>query len=228
MSSFFCERTAEYALVPVLQRALEDHFGSAVPIFYWKTREGNRVSSEIHKGHFVQVLAMFARRPKLTGRKNWVSGKINFELLEFANAARSVGIPTIAGFPAVASLHGLYSDPPIFWLPVEQSNGGDLEFITNIARSRPIPTDEEGRAIPILSIEEVIEELEENAKVLSWDDAMSHISELRLEHYREDSHFGFGWFGGYKPVYFLMPHDGNSTVQGTRRLKPRQAPDLER
>lgn len=208
MSSFFCERTAEYALVPVLQRALADHFGSAVPIFYWKTREGNSVSLKVHNGHFVKILAMFARRPKLTGRKNWVSGKINFELLQFADAARSVGIPTIAGFPAVASLHGLYSDPPIFWLPVDQSDAGNLEFTTNIARSRPIPIDEEGRAIPTLSIEEVIIEVEEGAEVFSWDDAMSHISELRLEHYRGDSYFGFGWFGGYKPVYFLMSHDG--------------------
>lgn len=208
MSSFFCERTAEYALVPVLQRALEDYFGSAVPIFYWKTREGNRVSSEVHKGQSVKVLAMFARRPKLTCKKNWVSGKVNFELIQFADAARSVGIPTIAGFPAVGSLHDLYSDPPIFWLPVEQSNAGELEFISNIARSRPILTDEEGRPIRTLSIEDVIAEVEENAEVLSWDDAMGHISELRQEHYREESYFAFGWFGGYKPVYFLMLHDG--------------------
>lgn len=207
MSSFFCERTAEYALVPVLQRALEGRFGAAVPIFYWKTREGNRVSSGIHKETFVKVLAMFARRPKLTGRKNWVSGKINSEILEFANAARSVGIPTIAGFPAVASIPSLYSNPRIIWLPIEQPNGGDLEFFTNIAQSRPIPTDEEGRAIGTLSIEEVIEQVEKNAAALSWDDAMSRISELRLEHYREDGHFWFGWFGGYKPVYFLMPHE---------------------
>lgn len=123
MSSFFCERTAEYALVPRLQRSLEAHFGSAIPIFYWKTREGNRVSSEVHRAQFVQVLAMFARRPKLTGRKDWLSGKINFEIFQFADAARSVGVPTIAGFPAVASLHGLYSDPPIYWLPIEKSNG---------------------------------------------------------------------------------------------------------
>lgn len=208
MSSFFCERTAEYALVPVLQRALEAHFGSAVPIFYWKTREGNRESSEVHKGHFVKVIAMFARRPKLTGRKNWVSGKINFELFQFADAARSIGIPTIAGFPAVTSLYDLYSNPPIFWLSVEQSNAGDLEFTTNIAQSRPVLIDEEGRTITTLSIQEVIEEVKESAEVLSWNDAMSHISELRLEHYREDSHFRFGWFGGYKPVYFLISHDG--------------------
>src|SRR5689334_17537250 len=100
VSSFFCERTAEYALVPILQRSLEAHFGFAVPIFYWKTREGNRTSAEIHKECSVQILAMFARRPKVTQKRNWVTGKINAELFQFADAASSVGIPTIAGFPA--------------------------------------------------------------------------------------------------------------------------------
>lgn len=207
MSSFFCERTAEYALVPVLQRSLEEHFGSALPIFYWKTREGNRTSSEVHKERFVQVLAMFARRPKLTSRKNLVSGKINFELFQFADAAGSVGIPTIAGFPAVAAIHSLYNDPSILWLPVEQSNAGDLEFVVDISR-RPRPMDEQGHRLQTLTLEEVIEKVEKNAKVFSWNEAMSHISELRREHYRDGSYFGLGWFGGYKPVYFLISSDG--------------------
>ncbi|WP_288381936.1 hypothetical protein [uncultured Massilia sp.] len=207
MSSFFCERTAEYALVPVLQRALEKHFGSAVPIFYWKTREGNRISSEVHKTDNVRVLAMFARRPKLTGVKNLVAGKINHELFEFADAARSVGIPTIAGFPVVSTLHDLYRNPAILWLPVNHTGMDELVFTADSAAPDPIPTDEDGGLVQILSLESVIEEVAEKAKVLSWDEAMDHISELRLEHYR-DGYFGFGWFGGYKPVYFLMLRPG--------------------
>lgn len=70
MSSFFGERTAEYAIVPVLQRALKSRFGSALPLFYWKTREGNRTSSEIHGKCFVKVVAMFARRPKIAAQEN--------------------------------------------------------------------------------------------------------------------------------------------------------------
>lgn len=208
MSSFFCERTAEYMLVPILQRSLEAHFGSAIPIFYWKTREGNRVSSEAHKGRFIQVLAMFARRPKLTGRKNLIYGKVNSEIIQFAHSAHSIGIPTIAGFPSVASLYDLYNAPSIFWLPVDQSDVGHLDFFTDISEEDPIPTDEEGRALTTLSLEEVIENVEKNAKILSWDEAMGHIAQLRLEHYREDVHVRFGWFGGYKPVYFLISRDG--------------------
>ncbi len=207
MSSFFCERTAEYMLVPLLQRVLEIRFGSAIPIFYWKTREGNRVSLDIHEGCSVRVLAMFARRPKVTGKTNLVAGKINFELIQFAQAARSVGIPAIVGFPAVTSLQGLYSAPPIFWLPLDLPSKGDFDFITDLSEECPLPLDIEGHPIQALSLKQVVEDVEKNAKIFSWGDAMEHISQLRLEHYLENSYFGFGWFGGYKPVYFLMPHN---------------------
>lgn len=106
----------------------------------------------------------------------------------------------------MASLHGLYDDPPIPWLPIEQSDEGELVFVTDLARPDPIPTDEGGRTIRTLSLDDVVREVAKTAEVLSWDDAMAHISELRLEHFR-DGFFGFGWFGGYKPVYFLMAHD---------------------
>ncbi|HJV86963.1 MAG TPA: hypothetical protein VJ698_15965 [Noviherbaspirillum sp.] len=207
MSSFFCERTAEYALVPLLQRSLEAHFGSAVPIFFWKTREGNRTSSEIHQDRSVQVLAMFARRPKVTGNRNRIAGKINIELIQFAHAARSVGISTIAAFPAVDSIYSLYSDPQIFWLPVELSCDCDFNFEADISKRVPTLTDENGIKVRTMSLKQVSEGVEDGAKILSWDEAMQHISQLRLEHYRDDSNFRLSWFSGYKPVYFLIPRD---------------------
>lgn len=203
MASFFCERTVEYALVPILQRFLETHFGSAIPIFFWKTREGNRVSSDIHKNRHVRVLAMFARRPKLTGERRWLAGNVNTELLQFSRAARTVGIPTIAGFPAIDSVFGLYSNPPIFWFCLGGFKGDGLAFLTDISEPRPRPICEDGSPLETLSLERIVEVVEESAAVLPWDDAMEHISELRLQHYRHDF-FRFGWQGGYKPVYFLI------------------------
>lgn len=207
MSSFFCERTAEYALVPILQRALKDHFGAAIPIFFWKTREGNRTSSEIHKSQYFQVLAMFARRPKVTNRSGLISGKINFELFQFAEAASALGIPTIAGFPAVATLNSLYRDPPIFWFDVNKSEIGQLDFFTDTTTSTPLPIYVEGDPIRCLHIEEIFKMVTEKAGTYSWSEAMEHISTLRSERFRGDGFFGFGWFGGYKPVYFLISRD---------------------
>ncbi|WP_321793270.1 hypothetical protein [Burkholderia pyrrocinia] len=204
MVSFFCERTAEYALVPIVQRNLETRFGAAVPIFYWKTREGNRVSSEIHKNRKVRVLAMFARRPKLVDESRWLAGNVNVELMQFAHAAQAVGIPTIAGFPAVNSMFALYSNPRIFWFYLEASREDGFGFFVDISVTQPRPIDEDGTPLETLSAERIFEIVERRSDVLSWDEAMTHISELRLQHYRPDF-LGFGWQQGYKPVYFLMP-----------------------
>ena len=214
MSSFFCERTAEYALVPLLQRSLEAHFGSAIPIFYWKTREGNRVSSEIHQGRHVQVLAMFARRPKVTETRDIISGKINLELSQFSRAARAVGIPTIAGFPAVDSVFRLYQDPLIFWLPVEQSEVGDLEFMVDTSLRHPSPKVGGDLALRTLSLEEVIDEVKANAKAFPWNEAMGNISQLRIEGSRYGNRHMFGRFGSYRPIYFLMSNDGKHRSAG--------------
>jgi phospholipase C len=48
------------------------------------------------------------RRPKIAAQENCIWGKINSELFKFAEAARAVGIPCIAAFPAVATLYDLY------------------------------------------------------------------------------------------------------------------------
>lgn len=207
MSSFFCERTAEYALVSVLQRSLASRFGSAIPIFYWKTREGNRVSSDLHKGCAVRILAMFARRPKIIGVNNFVAGKINHELAQFARAARSVGIFTVAGFPAVMSILHLYDDPPIFWLPINSIGAGDIHFFTDLSHSHPEPVDIEGHHVRTMTLGQIQCAIEERSIVMPWDEAMQRIAELRLECCRGSSFFWFGGIGGYKPVYFLMPCD---------------------
>jgi len=204
MISFFSERTAEYALVPKLQKQLEIAYGAAYPIYYWKTREGNSVSSRIHGGNSVKVLAMFARRPKSYGEGSLVFGKINARLAEFANAARSLGIPTIAGFPAVDSIGGLYTNPTIFWLPIEMSDGDDCHFQVDLSVTDPVPINSDGSVIQTLTFDEIIRIVERQSLIHSWDIAMKHISMLRAERFQPDWHW-FSWFSGYKPVYFLIP-----------------------
>lgn len=150
---------------------------------------------------------MFARRPKVVGKKNLIVGKINSELIQFAQAARSVGIPTIGGFPAVESLYELYCDPAIFWFPVvDLPNDGDFHFFVDLSRHPPSPIDIDDHFVQTMSLSQVIQDVKENSEVMPWNDAMQRISQLRLEHYRDDSYFRFNWFGGYKPVYFILPH----------------------
>lgn len=207
MPSFFCERTAEYALVSLLQRSLQSHFGSCVPIFYWKTREGNKVSEALHEGRLIKVLAMFARRPKTTDRKEVRGGKINQEVAEFAAIARVAGIPVIAGFPAVEFTLDLYSDPTIFWLPLDASRDAELRFTVDLSKPRLALIEDGGQPMRTMSLSEVARDIEKNAKVFQWDEAMQCIAELRQSHGGPEAYSPFAWFGGYKPVYFLMPQD---------------------
>jgi hypothetical protein len=208
LSSFFCERTAEYALVPLLQRSLELSFGAAIPIFYWRSREGNQLSSSVHRGHEIRVLAMFSRRPKATHRRKLIGGNINSELFEFSQAARAHGIVSIAGFPAVESIYNLYSNPSIYWLPLDSTRDSDFEFTVDLLEPIPKPIGSDGIELQTLSLPFIIEQVRDCSRLLAWDDAMEFISELRSKCFRKTPLSIFAGFGGYKPVYFLMSRNG--------------------
>ncbi len=200
MSSFFGERTAEYALVPLLQRALVREFGWAIPMSYWRTREGNRTSAEMHKGLSVRILAMFARRPKVTPSDTILAGKVNWELFRFASFARELGVPTIAGYPAVKSVIELHSDPRVFWLHIEGLRADEF-FIDLSSREQPL-IDMYGNPVPTMSVDEIAEYIRTRAQTFKWDEAMQCIHRLRTE---PDGHYVSPWSSGYKPAYMLIP-----------------------
>jgi hypothetical protein len=207
MPSFFSERTAEYALVQLLQASLRQTFSSVTPMYYWKTREGNRTSAHVHGGCVVQVLAMFARRPKVMEGQDLVRGKINGELLEFSRAARKVGIATIAGFPAVKSVFELHANPLVLWLPLDQRSAG-YEFIVDLSVPHPQPMDNEDCIVSALSSEEIVQHIQQCSQSLSWDSAMQRMGDLkRLRNGSMGFFSRFGFDSGYKPVYFLLSHD---------------------
>jgi len=203
MSSFFGERTAEYALVPLLQRALAREFGWAIPMSYWRTREGNRTSAEMHRGLSVRILAMFARRPKVTPSDTVLTGKVNWELFRFASFARQQGVPTIAGFPAVTSVMQLHSDPQVFWLHIEGLRASEF-FVDLASNPEHALIDIDGNPVPTMSIENIAEHISAHARTFAWDEAMQCIHRLRTEH---DGRYVSPWSVGYKPVYLLVPPD---------------------
>lgn len=206
MASFLCEHTAEYMLVPRVRALLASRFLPSVPIYYWKTREGNSVSSSLHSRWAVRVLAMFARRPKIAKSEHLVAGRINQELYEFADSSRRAGIPAIAAFPAVSSLWKLYQDAPVFWLSLQTKKPpSDIEFFFDTSNNPCCSFCRGGDDISVLSDEEVVDMITREAKVFGWAEAMEAIGELRLERSRKGPFSHFFGFGGYKPVYFLLP-----------------------
>lgn len=117
MSSFFTERTAEYAILPTLLSYLRQRFGAAVPMYFWATREGNSISQELHASRRFRMLVVFARRPKVLDGQH-MFGKINQELFEFADRAHVHGLPCIAAFPAVSDLFELGRAFQTYWFPL--------------------------------------------------------------------------------------------------------------
>lgn len=204
-SSFFSERTAEYILVPQLQHSLACHFGTAIPIYFWKSREGNRTSLRIQEPSLVRVLAMFARRAKVSTRDNVVTGKINAELLSFALAADAMGIFTVAGFPAVRSLLELCTQPLTYWFRLTHSGLNDSSFVVDRSQNAPVPMDVSGTPLSWMTLPEVTGAVEGNTDVVAWGDAVDRLTELRMWCLKAGGRSKRSQFGGYNPVYFLIP-----------------------
>lgn len=203
-SSFFNERTAEYFLTPLMQRSLEAHFGSAIPMFFWKNREGNRTSLMIHEGRRVRVLAMFARRPKVGVNSDQVTGRIGHELWKFARHANRAGLMTIAAMPVVGSIFELYEpDERVLWLPLDQRENANP---FTVDKSTPVgPITLSGHVLKTLTMEELVRNVHAKCGVLQWSEAMNLMADLREAGAGPRSFFGL--IGGYKPVYFLIPAD---------------------
>ena len=62
--SFMSEHTVEYALVPKMIGILAPQFPRVIPIYFWATREGSRISRLCDVSGKVRVIAVFPRRPQ--------------------------------------------------------------------------------------------------------------------------------------------------------------------
>jgi hypothetical protein len=202
------ERTLEFALVPVAQAALEEYFDRAVPIYFWKSREGNRHSLAIHGDRPVRLLALFGRRPKMAAGAATIEGKLNQQLLDFAKQAHELGIASIAGFSPVTALFDLAKHPTMYWIllsQVKQDDGwGDVLF-------RSVPTsggetliDTNGLPLPVVSTADIPLAVRDTSHVMSFATAVEAMSELRST-LSSDGGFFPWWGSNYKPVYFLIP-----------------------
>jgi len=202
MASFFSERTAEYLLVWQLKACLEIGSRTVIPIFFWKTREGNRTSSKLHAGATVRIVALFARRPKITDKANLVAGKLNAELFRFTEVASSFGIYTIAGFPAVGRIFDLYLNPSTIWLSLDYpENSGDIEFFVDISRENKKAFNDDLGLLHMLSSSTIVHESDKVCRAYSWGDAMNVLGMLQRE---INSYYNFPFGGGYKPVFLLI------------------------
>ncbi len=188
MSSYCSERTVEYMLIPQLVKILEQHFDVVVPIYSLATREFTKLSRSLHSGESFQVLALFPRRPKLTG-KGECDITVNYGLDHFQDITESYGIPVILGCTNATNYWELANKDNCIWL--------------NMSLFR-----EEGYITPLKTImcrypeavytESSLIDLAVKSKYITIDELADIAREGRMV-------LGHNWYGPrYRPVYVLL------------------------
>ena len=203
-TSFICEHSAEFVLIPLLTQLFSAHKQNLIPLYFWKTREGSSISKRCDHNTPIRLLAMYARRPKICDPdQDYILVKINDILFERAYYLKESGIPTIVGVPRVSSIMDLHIGCPCSWFNLcpDRNFKSDLEFMIDIKSNKcdiKLPRSIQGP----LKDEELLSLFNKGTFLPSWQDA---IQILRGE-WLDNRFYGnsFYWpMGIYKPVYFI-------------------------
>mgnify|MGYP001139543563 CR=1 FL=1 len=203
-TSFICEHSAEFVLVPFLTQLFSDNKQKLTPLYYWKSREGSSISKQCDPNTSIRLFAMYARRPKIhSPEKDYISVKINNILFERAYYLKENGIPTIVGVPRVSSIINFHVGCPCSWFRLcpDENIESDIEFAINIKSNKceiKLPSSIEG---PLEEIE-LLDLFNKSQKLPSWQDVIKILRTVRSNY--ESYGNRFNWLmGGYKPVYFI-------------------------
>lgn len=212
-TSFMSEHTAEYLLVSKLSRALSSSFGRVIPFFYWASREGCEMAKDCLSEGNVQLISVFARRPKIdVPNQKSIRIKINEVIFEVARSLEEVGVPVFAGIPQISSFISYTLDAPCLWFSI--SNGAairDVEFNLLLSDGTHSPIDDH-QVVGPLSNDEIIDHIHKYSRIRPASTIIDCCKIVRqsLIHRIGWSHFS-SFMGGYKPVYFVLT-DCNSTA----------------
>jgi hypothetical protein len=206
--SFISEHSAELILVPAIDRVLSRAGMQVVPIYFWKTREGNHLSQKCTIEKNFRVIAMYARRPKvIEPEQDNIEVKINDILFQKAFHLKQYGIPTIAGVPRISTISDLRIGCDCSWFyldpqkPEEEERVILVEIRTNQCRGNlshgvqgPL---HESDLLGIVNKAKIFSEWAEVISVLrgepnTWISKISFLNSM------------FWPFIAYKPIYFLI------------------------
>lgn len=198
-SSFICEHTAEYTLVPKFTDILKKKFESVSPIFPWLTREVGNISRFIHNQDNFKILGLYPRRPKISRLNQKILVKINDDLIRCAIEANKINIPMIAGCPLARDLWELNENTECIWIKLNDKTDQFYEILNNenkffvnkaLDKNEILKTNQD--------IYRLIDEKCEKQNLENLAEA------IRIIKYK--SHSGY-FIGGYKPVYFLLRNE---------------------
>ncbi len=201
---FISEHSAEYLLVPKLCSILEPDFSGTVPIYYWASREGARLSLESRFGSTIQIVACFARRPKVSHvGQDHILVKFNEVLFEYAAASSDNGIPVFAGVPLASSLDQLTTDRESAWFKLVGGNHqlAYAQCRLGIPGGMIIDNSDADHVLGPLTPNQIRNLVIEQAKPMPWSDAAEILRELRI---RKTGRGPYSWLGNYHPFHILL------------------------
>jgi hypothetical protein len=197
-SSFICEHTAEYILIPQLTNILKRRFELVVPIFPWLTREGSTLSKTIHRQDQFKIVGFYPRRPKINLADNKILVKINHEFLEGAEEASRINIPMLAGCPLAKNFWELNEHTKCFWIKLTDKKKPFYEIEYNDRVPAEFKFLEKTEVLD--SDEDILNFVITDSKDHNFESLIQAIQIIR-------AHGSIVYFMGlasYKPIYFLL------------------------
>ena len=204
-TSFICEHSAEFVLIPLLTQLFSAHKQNLIPLYFWKTREGSSISKRCDHNTPIRLLAMYARRPKICDPdQDYILVKINDILFERAYYLKENGIPTIVGVPRVSSIINFHVGCPCSWFSLcpDRNSNSEIEFRIDIKSNKcdiELPPSIQG---PLEDVE-LLSLFNKGAHLPSWQDAIQILRAEGLDYGFYGNSFYWRMGGMYKPVYFI-------------------------
>ena len=203
VTSFICEHTAEYILVPELKKILHKRFDVVTPIYHWASREGSNISKELHRHDKFKVVGLYPRCPKLVSAATLkITVKINKQILIGAQSGMRLGIPIIAGCPSVRNFWELGNNPNCVWIKLDQGSTETFELEFEHIQSSNYMNQTSKSTFS--NEEDLLTYLSEKSELLNFTQAISYFRKIKMDGEGTGFNYPFRFIGGYKPVYLLI------------------------
>lgn len=111
-----CEQTASFALMTHLCSVISKVSDNITPLWFWRTREGSRLSELCDDSRKLRVIGFYPRRPKVSSvSDSQLLVKINAHVINAFKRAAACKILLLIGVPLVVSILDYRLSSPCAW-----------------------------------------------------------------------------------------------------------------
>ena len=201
-TSYICEHTAEYVLVPELKKIFQKEFNFVTPVYPWLLREGSKLSKEIHNTDKFRIFGLYPRRPKLEHAKSTnITININHELIVSAKTAMEYGIPLIAGYPLANNFWELGNKPNCIWIELCERTNKRYYFEVDNGKIKQNNLQQNNIFI---NDNDLTNKIINKCNIFSLTEVLDIFKKIKYKSQEFVNFQPLAFIGGYKPVYFFM------------------------